>query len=256
MRYRLDLAYDGTAFCGWQSQPDGRTVQQVTEAALTLLLRQPVYLTGSGRTDTGVHAHQQPTHFEVETPIADVGQVLYRLARLLPPDVKPTALYPVADEFHARFSALERTYHYHLHQRPDPFQRFFSAFVGQSLDFGLMNEAAALLLGEHDFTTFSKTKGNVAHYRGRVSEARWTLDEAVDAATFIVTANRFLRGQVRLLVGTLLDVGRGRLTVAGFGAALAARDRARSSGAAPAEGLTLWHVTYPPKMAEADEGDA
>lgn len=247
MRYCIELAYDGTHFCGWQVQPGERTVQQVVEAALTLLLRQPIHLTGSGRTDTGVHAHHQPAHFDVDVaaPIADTGQILYRLARLLPPDVKPTALFAVADTFHARFSALARTYHYYICQRPDPFRRFFSAFVGQPLDFGAMNEAAAQLLGEHDFTTFSKTKGNVAHYRCRISEARWMPDEAAGTATFTITANRFLRGQVRLLVGTLLDVGRGRLTGADFGAALAAQDRARSSGAAPAEGLTLWRVAYP-----------
>ncbi len=245
MRYRLDLAYDGTAFCGWQIQPGERTVQLVVETALTTLLRQPIHLTGSGRTDTGVHAHHQPAHFDVEAPITDPAQVFYRLARLLPPDVKPTDLAVAAPDFHARFSALTRTYHYHIYQRPDPFQRFFGAFVGQSLDFEAMNAAAAQLLGEHDFTTFSKTKGNVAHYRCRVEKAYWTADEAASTATFVVTANRFLRGQVRLLVGTLLDVGRGRLTVADFAAALAAQDRALASGAAPAEGLTLWRVSYP-----------
>ncbi len=245
MRYFLDLAYDGTHFCGWQIQPGARTVQQVVEDALTLLLRQPIGLTGSGRTDAGVHAHHQPAHFEVTPPIAAPEQLLFRLARLLPPDVKPTALYPVAADWHARFSALARTYHYHLHQRPDPFQRFFSAFVGQPLDFAAMNAAAAHLVGEHDFTTFSKTKGNVAHYRCRVRAARWEADTAAGTAVFVVSANRFLRGQVRLLVGTLLDVGRGRLTVADFAAALAAQDRARSSGAAPAQGLTLWRVEYP-----------
>lgn len=245
MRYRLDLAYDGTAFNGWQTQPGAtRTVQQVTEAALALLLRVPIELTGAGRTDAGVHAHQQPTHFEVEKPIADIDQLLYRLARLLPPDVKPTALYPVPADWHARFSALARTYHYHVYQRPDPFGRFFGAFVGQPLDVEAMNHAAALLLGDHDFTTFSKTGGNSAHYRCQVQAAHWTADPAAGTLRFAVTANRFLRGQVRLLVGTLLDVGRGRLTVADFAAALAAQRRGRSSGAAPAEGLTLWRVTY------------
>ncbi|MBC7449223.1 MAG: tRNA pseudouridine(38-40) synthase TruA [Hymenobacteraceae bacterium] len=245
MRYRLDLAYDGTHFCGWQIQPAGRTVQQVVAEALTRLLRQPITLTGSGRTDTGVHAHHQPTHFDLEEPLTDPDQLLYRLARLLPPDVKPTALCAVPADFHARFGAVARTYHYHVHQRPDPFQRFFSAFVGQPLAVDQMNAAAALLPGEHDFTTFSKTKGNVTNYRCRVSEAHWTADEATGRLLFTITANRFLRGQVRLLVGTLLDVGRNRLSVADFGAALAAEDRGRSSSAAPAEGLTLWRVTYP-----------
>ena len=245
MRYRLDLAYDGTAFCGWQVQPNGvRTVQAVVEEALVRLLRQPVSLTGSGRTDTGVHARQQPTHFDMPAPIADRAQLLYRLARLLPPDVKPVTLAVVPDDWHARFSALERTYHYHVYHRPDPFRRFFSAFVGQPLDLIALNEAAALLIGEHDFTTFSKTGGNTAHYRCRVRAARWDADEAAGTLRFSITANRFLRGQVRLLVGTLLDVGRGRLSVADFAAALAAQDRARSAGAAPAEGLTLWRVEY------------
>jgi tRNA pseudouridine38-40 synthase len=246
MRYFLALAYDGTHFNGWQIQPGAaRTVQQVVEDALGKLLRQPIALTGSGRTDAGVHAHHQPTHFELENPIADPEQLLFRLSRLLPADVKPTALYAVAPDLHARFSALSRTYHYHVYQRPDPFQRFFSAFVGQPLDVEAMNAAAAYLLGEHDFTTFSKTGGNTAHYRCRVLEASWTTDPAAGTLRFTIRANRFLRGQVRLLVGTLLDVGRGRLTVADFIAALQAQDRGRSSGAAPAEGLTLWRVEYP-----------
>lgn len=256
MRYRLDLAYDGTQFTGWQVQPGGaRTVQAVVEDALGKLLRRPIHLTGSGRTDTGVHAHQQPTHFETEQPIADLDQLIYRLARLLPPDVKPTALLPVAPDWHARFSATERTYHYHVYQRPDPFRRFFAAFVGQPLDVDAMNAAAALLLGEHDFTTFSKTGGNTAHYRCRVREAQWVADAEAATLRFAISANRFLRGQVRLLVGTLLDVGRGRLKVAGFGAALAAQERARSSGAAPAQGLTLWRVAYQ-HAALAEEGFA
>ncbi len=246
MRYFLELAYDGTHFNGWQIQPGAtRTVQQVVEEALGKLLRQPIALTGSGRTDTGVHAHHQPTHFDLETPIPDTAQLLFRLARLLPPDVKPTALYAVAPDAHTRFSAISRTYHYHLHQRPDPFQRFFSAFVGHPLDVDAMNVAAAHLLGEHDFTTFSKTGGNTAHYRCRVSEAHWLADGSAGTLRFTIRANRFLRGQVRLLVGTLLDVGRGRLTADDFSAALHAQDRTRSSGAAPAEGLTLWRVEYP-----------
>ncbi len=246
MRYRLDLAYDGTAFHGWQIQPgEARTVQFVVETALRTLLRAPVSLTGSGRTDTGVHAHHQPTHFDLETAIDDPAQLLFRLARLLPVDVKPTALVAVAPDFHVRFSAVARTYHYYVHQRPDPFQRFFSAFVGQPLDVAAMNAAAALLVGEHDFTTFSKTGGNTAHYRCRMAEAHWAADETTGTLRFTITANRFLRGQVRLLVGTLLAVGRGQLTVAAFAAALAAQDRARSAGAAPAQGLTLWRVTYP-----------
>ena len=250
MRYRLDLAYDGTGFCGWQIQPGARTVQQVVEEALSRLLRQPVSLTGAGRTDTGVHAHNQPTHFDLDlslagTPPPDPAQVLYRLARLLPPDVKPTALTAVASDWHARFSATERTYHYYVYQRPDPFRRFFSTFVGQPLDVAAMNAAAAYLPGEHDFTTFSKTGGNTAHYRCRVREAHWLADESAGTLRFTVSANRFLRGQVRLLVGSLLDVGRGKQSVADFVAALTAQNRARSSSAAPAEGLTLWHVLYP-----------
>ncbi len=244
MRYFLELAYDGTHFCGWQVQPGARTVQQVVQEALGRLLRQPgLTLTGSGRTDTGVHAARQVAHFDADTPISDPNQLLYRLARLLPPDVKPRALYAVPADAHARFSALTRTYHYTLHQQPDPFRRFFSAFVGQPLNFDALNAAAACLLGEHDFTTFSKTKGNVAHYRCTVLEARWDVP-APDALRFVVRANRFLRGQVRLLVGTLLEVGRGKLTMAEFAAALAAQDRTRSAGAAPAAGLSLVEVEY------------
>jgi tRNA pseudouridine38-40 synthase len=247
VRYFLELAYDGTAFAGWQIQPGTRTVQQVVEDALSLLLKCPIGLTGSGRTDTGVHAAQQFAHFDVADPITDVDQLIYRLARLLPPDVKPIALFPVSDRLHARFSAVARTYHYHIHLRPNPFQRFFSTFFGQPLDFEAMNAAAAHLLGEHDFTTFSKTKGNVAHYRCVVHEAMWHVEHVEripQAAYFVIRANRFLRGQVRLIAGTLLDVGRGRLSVNDFEKALVAQDRRLSSGAAPAQGLSLVKVSY------------
>lgn len=246
MRYFLDLAYDGTAFCGWQRQPTGvRTVQQVVEEALTMLLKQPMEIIGAGRTDTGVHARQQVAHFDVDEPVADPAVLLYRLARLLPADVKPRALVPVAAHYHARFSATARTYYYDLHWQPDPFRRFFSTFVSALPDFAAMNAAAALLLGEHDFTTFSKTGGTQHHFRCTIMQARWDANEAAGEARFTIEANRFLRGQVRLLVGTLLDVGRGRRAIADVGASLAAQDRTRSAGAAPATGLALARIQYP-----------
>ncbi len=243
MRYFLQLAYDGSRFHGWQVQPNALSVQQVVDEALSTLLRQPVATTGSGRTDTGVHAAQQFAHFDVPAPL-DPQQICHRLNRLLPPDIAVRALHPVGEEAHARFDALARTYTYRVSLVKDPFRNAYSYHAPRRPDVERMNEAARTLLAFEDFTTFSKTKGDTPHYRCRLSEAGW--QEVEDSLVFTIRANRFLRGMVRLVVGTLLEVGAGKRTVEDFAAALAAQDRRLAGGAAEAAGLFLTRVEYPP----------
>lgn len=250
MRYFLQLAYDGSRFHGWQVQPNARSVQQVLDEALSTLLREPVATTGSGRTDTGVHAAQQFAHFDVSVPLVP-EELRYRLNRLLPAEVAVQGLYPVGAGAHARFDALARTYEYRVSLVKDPFRRAYSYLAPRRPDIAQMNEAAGALLAAEDFTTFSKTKGDTPHYRCLVYEAAWRQEG--EGLVFRIRANRFLRGMVRLVVGTLLEVGTGKRTVAEFAAALAAQDRRLAGGAAEAGGLFLTRVEYPPGYFEEQE---
>ena len=243
MRYFLHLAYDGTRYAGWQVQPNARTVQSELDRCLSLVLRQPVHVQGSGRTDAGVHASHQVAHFEAEIP-ADLppDQLLHRLRRVLPPDIAPLRLHPVPDDAHARFSAEERSYEYFVLTAPDPFRHDFALFIDRPLDVAAMNAAAAHLVGTHDFTTFSKVKGAETHYVCHCHEAGW--HPAPGGLVFRIRANRFVRGMVRLVVGTLLDVGRGKRTPVDFQQLLQAKNRIEAGNAAPAAGLFLSRVIY------------
>ncbi|WP_276498303.1 tRNA pseudouridine(38-40) synthase TruA [Pontibacter litorisediminis] len=245
MRYFLEIAYDGTRFHGWQVQPNALSVQEVLEDSLNKVLREPVSTTGSGRTDTGVHASQQFVHFNAQQPL-DPQQVVYRLNRILPEDISAVDLYLVQPDAHARYDAFARTYHYHITLRKNPFKRYHAWYHSRPLDVEKMNEAAAILLKYEDFTTFSKVKGDTKHYRCNMYEAVWR--QAGEELQFTIRANRFLRGMVRLIVGTLVDVGRGKLTVQEFEQIVASQDRRRSSGAAPSEGLYLAKVEYPSEL--------
>jgi len=243
MRYFVHFAYDGTAYCGWQVQPGVLTVQAVLDRALSQVLRQPVRTLGSGRTDTGVHARHQVAHFEAELP-EDMSLDLlgYRLNRTLPADVRAQVIHEVGAHDHARFSAEARTYAYEVSLTPDPFRRDQALYLDRAPDVAAMNEAAAALVGQFDFTAFSKVKGGESHYLCWVHEAGW--HAAPGGLTFRIRANRFVRGMVRLVVGTLLDVGRGRLSVEGFRQVLRRQERIAASGAAPAKGLYLSRVEY------------
>lgn len=242
MRYFLEIAYDGTRFHGWQVQPNALSVQEVLEDCLSKVLRQPIATTGSGRTDTGVHATQQFVHFDVAQRL-DTAQAVYKFNRLLPADIAANNLYLVSDEAHARFDAFARTYHYYISLWKNPFNRHYAAYINKPLDVELMNAAAAILLKYEDFTTFSKVKGDTKHYRCTIYEASW--QQHGQELIFTIRANRFLRGMVRLIVGTLLDVGRGKLSITQFEHIIASQDRSKASGAAPSEGLYLAKVEYP-----------
>lgn len=242
MRYFLEIAYDGTRFHGWQIQPNALSVQEVLNDCLSKVLRQPINTIGSGRTDTGVHASQQFVHFDV-TDLLDEKEVLHRFNRLLPNDIAAKGLFQVSDDAHARFDAFERIYHYHVTLTKDPFKRFYAHYLSREPDVEKMNKAAAMLLQYEDFTSFSKVKGDTKHYNCNMYEAFW--EQQDQHLLFTIRANRFLRGMVRLVVGTLLDVGRGKLTVEQFEHIISSKDRSKASGAAPAEGLYLAKVSYP-----------
>ena len=242
MRYFLEIAYDGTDYHGWQTQPNARTVQEDLNTSLATILRQPIETVGSGRTDTGVHASQQWVHFDVNA-LLDVKATLHRLNRLLPPDICAVQFYPVGPAAHARFDAVARTYEYRITRVKNPFLQRYAHYLNREINLTWLNEAAAALSDFEDFTTFSKVKGDTLHYRCHLYAASWRLDGP--NLIFTIKANRFLRGMVRLVVGTLLDVGTGKITVAAFRDIISAQDRRQASGAAPAAGLFLTQVTYP-----------
>lgn len=247
MRYFIELRYLGAAYCGWQRQPDQPSVQQTLERALTTLLREPVEVTGAGRTDTGVNASYYVAHFDLGRPIDHPEQVVYKANFLLPGDISVWSLTPVADDAHARFHAREREYRYYIEPHKNPFTRHLTWQYYVPLDLERMNRAAALLLEFEDFTSFAKlnsnNKTNICHVR----QARWTVDER-GVLCFTIRADRFLRNMVRSIVGTLVDVGRGRYTPEDFRAIVASRDLSRSSAGAPAQGLFLSDVRYPAEI--------
>lgn len=252
MRYFIQLSYDGTGYHGWQVQPNGVSVQEVLQKALSTLLRQPTEVTGAGRTDAGVHASMMVAHFDwpaahegeggEEAPL-DCTQLTYKLNRLLPPDVAVQAVRPVSPEMHARFSATRRTYHYYIHTRKDPFLRGYSWQVNVPLDFALMNEAAQVLLEYSDFTSFSKTGTDVKTNICQLTEARWEQLKPGEWR-FTVSANRFLRNMVRAIVGTLIEVGRHRMTISQMRHAIEAKDRQRAGESVPGHALYLTNIEY------------
>ena len=252
MRYFIQLSYDGTGYHGWQVQPNGVSVQEVLQKALSTLLRQPTEVTGAGRTDAGVHASMMVAHFDwpadhegegcEEMPL-DCTQLTYKLNRLLPPDVAVQAVRPVGPKMHARFSATRRTYHYYIHTRKDPFLRGYSWQVNVPLDFALMNEAAQVLLEYSDFTSFSKTGTDVKTNICQLTEARWEQLKPGEWR-FTVSANRFLRNMVRAIVGTLVEVGRHRMTISQMRHAIEAKDRQRAGESVPGHALYLTNIEY------------
>ena len=239
-RYFLRFSYDGTAYHGWQVQPNATSVQQQLDRALTTLLRAEIHTTGAGRTDTGVHAACMVAHFDVGTAIADLERMVDKLNRLLPPDIAVSDLREVAPTAHARFDATARTYHYYVYMGKQPFLRHFATRLFFRPDFERMNAAAQILFEYTDFTSFSKL------------HARW-VQVGPDYWRFEITADRFLRNMVRAIVGTLLDVGRGRLDLEGFRQVITEENRCRAGESVPAHGLSLVDVAYDDELGKALE---
>lgn len=243
MRYFIELRYRGTAYFGWQRQNDVPTVQQSVERALSTLLRTPTEIVGAGRTDTGVNASYYVAHFDTDTPVEDCARLTYKLNLILPDDIAVFAVTRVGDEAHARFDAVRREYRYYVEQRKNPFTRDGSWQYYVPLDVEEMNRAAACLLKYDDFTSFAKLNSNNRTNICHISGAEWSRNG--DTLCFTISADRFLRNMVRAIVGTLVDVGRGRYTAEQFEQIVAARDLSLSSGGAPAQGLFLSDVAYP-----------
>lgn len=255
MRYFIELSYNGRNYFGWQRQPKGETVQATLEQALTTLLRRSVETTGAGRTDTGVHAAYYVAHFDLDEPLSDPQQTAYKLNALLPSDIAVSNITPVADGTHARFDALEREYRYFIELHKNPFTRSAVWQYYRTLDLERMNRAAALLPEYEDFTTFAKLNSNNRTNICHILQAEWNVSEQ-GVLCFRIRADRFLRNMVRAVVGTLVDVGRGRYDVGEFRSIVESRDLSRASGGAPAEGLYLWDVTYPAGLFRRSENAA
>lgn len=242
MRYFITFSYDGTAYHGWQIQPHSVTVQEELQKALSTLMRKPMEVVGAGRTDTGVHARKMIAHFDHDE-VLDCPQLVYKLNKLLPRDIAVQHVEPVADDMHARFSAKSRTYHYYVHLDKNPFLRSYSWQVYGNPDFELMNRAARVLMEYKDFTSFSKVNTDTRTNDCTITEARWDR-VGEDQWRFTVTANRFLRNMVRAIVGTLMEVGRGRMTIEQLRSVIEAKDRCRAGDSVPGNALFLVEVLY------------
>jgi tRNA pseudouridine38-40 synthase len=244
-RYFMDIAYLGTAYSGWQVQANAPSVQAEIERALGILAGREIRVTGSGRTDSGVHALQQCCHVDFSGPV-DTGQYRYRLNALLPKDICVLDLRPVQPDAHARYSALSRAYLYRITTRKDPFLSGRAHYFPWPLDPERLNEASALLTGYHDFQAMSKYGANVRHYFCDVYSAEWVRKE--QTVEFRIRANRFLWGMVRALVGSMLPIGEGKAGVESLAQMLGSGDRRKAGEAAPPHGLYLSEVRYPEEI--------
>lgn len=246
-RYFIYLAYDGTAYHGWQRQPNGLSVQERIEEALSLLLRREVAITGAGRTDAGVHARLMVAHADLPPLLPAPEEWARRLNRMLPADIVIYRICPVKSDAHSRFDALSRTYRYYIACGKDPFEgRYRWTMEGRRLDVDRMNEAAACLLRYADFTSFSKLHTDVKTNNCRITRANWSFSG--NDLVFEITADRFLRNMVRAIVGTLVEVGRGKLSVADFCTIIEARDRCKAGTSAPGNALFLTDIIYPEEL--------
>lgn len=243
MRHFITLSYDGTAYHGWQIQPNGSSVQETLEQALTTLLREEISVVGAGRTDAGVHALKMIAHFDTEVEV-DCLRLTDKLNRILPPDIAVQCVQPVRADAHARFSATSRTYHYYVSTAKDPFIRHRAMRLFHAPDFGQMNEAACRLFEYTDFTSFSKLHTDVATNNCRIMQARWE-QVGEHEWRFVIQADRFLRNMVRAVVGTLLEVGRGKMSIDEFCRVIEKKDRCSAGTSVPAHALFLVDVTYP-----------
>lgn len=242
MRYFVTFSYDGGRYHGWQIQPNGDSVQAQLQRGLSLLLREEITVTGAGRTDAGVHARMMVAHFDYPETL-DGRQLTYKLNKLLPCDIAVDNVRQVADDLHARFSATSRMYRYYLHTAKDPFLRNTSCELHYPLDFDKMNQAARLLLAYEDFGAFCKAHADVKTTLCKVTEAQWH-QTGPYTWYFEIRANRFLRNMVRAVVGTLIDVGRGRLTLEEFKRVVEGKKRTEAGESMPAHALFLEEITY------------
>ncbi|MCF6132535.1 tRNA pseudouridine(38-40) synthase TruA [Flavobacterium wongokense] len=241
MRYFIELAYKGTNYHGWQYQPEADSVQETINKALSMLLKTPVDIVGAGRTDTGVHARQMYAHFDYEAEI-DTQQLTHKLNSFLPKDIVIFKIFKVADEAHARFDATKRTYEYHIHTMKDAFENEGSYQFQLPLDVDKMNQACAILFRHTDFECFSKTNTDVRTFNCVIFEANWKKDGT--KIVFTITADRFLRNMVRAIVGTMINIGTGKISLADFEKIIESKNRSEAGFSVPAHGLYLTKIEY------------
>lgn len=242
MRFFFEISYNGSNYSGWQSQNNATGVQAVVEDALSKLLREEISIVGSGRTDTGVHCEQQFFHVDIQSEF-DLEKLVLKLNSFLPKDIAIPSAFRVKDEAHARYDAIERSYIYRITAKKNPFLEGLALHYFKTLDIPRMNEAAALMIGKHDFESLSKVKTDVNNFMCDVKKAEWRQHGAL--LEFHITANRFLRGMVRATVGTLLDVGTGKTSLKEFQNILESRDRREAGANVPPHALYLIEVKYP-----------
>lgn len=244
VRYFMDISYRGTNFNGWQIQPNGVTVQEEIEKALSTILKTDTSILGSGRTDTGVHAMQQVAHFDAEE--IDPADLTFKLNSFLGEDISINGIRPVKNDVSARFEATSRTYHYHLHQAKSPFKQGVSYYFRPELNVQKINTACEIIEGWQNFECFSKVHTEVNNFNCEIYRTKWVQDGTNHL--FEISANRFLRGMVRAVVGTLIDVGLGKTSLDELRRILESNDRRKAGRAVPAEGLFLQKVEYPKEI--------
>ena len=242
-RYFVTLSYDGTRYHGWQIQPNGVSVQERLQEALSTLLRESIAVTGAGRTDAGVHARKMVAHFDWKGDAIDGQQLAYKLNRLLPYDIAISKVEMVSEDMHARFSATSRMYRYYIHTTKDPFQRAYSCEIHYPLDFAKMNDAAQILMTYEDFGAFCKSGADVKTTLCQVTKAEW-VQTSPTTWYFEIRANRFLRNMVRAVVGTLIEVGRGRLSLDDFKKVIEGKQRSDAGESMPGNALFLEDIVY------------
>ena len=241
MRYFIKLAYNGTNYHGWQYQPNAASVQETMNKAVATILNTEINLMGAGRTDTGVHAKEMYAHFDFEKSF-EIESVIHKLNSFLPKDITVYNILPVHDQAHTRFDAVKRTYEYHINTFKDPFLQEQSWYFHQPLDIDLMNKAAQLLFDYTDFQCFSKVNTDVNTFDCTVFEANWSKEN--EKLIFTISANRFLRNMVRAIVGTLINIGLQKISLADFDAIIKSKNRDKAGFSVPAHGLYLTKIEY------------
>jgi len=246
-RYFIYISYKGTSYHGWQVQPESATVQKTLDRALSVVLNEKISTIGAGRTDTGVHALVFCAHFDSLSPeLATPQKIVYKLNSFLPADISVNSIKKVVPDANARYSAISRTYRYYISKTKDPFFNNSSWYIHGELNIDRMNEACKILISNSDFTSFSKLHSDAKTNICKIFDANW---EAIEKRlVFTIKADRFLRNMVRAIVGTMADIGSGKLSIAEFEEIINAKDRCKAGKSAPAQGLFLIEIEYPQEI--------
>ena len=246
-RYFIFISYKGTSYHGWQIQPDSVTVQKILDNALSVILNEKISTTGAGRTDAGVHAAVFCAHFDsISADLSTVKNLVFRLNQFLPVDISVNSIRKVVPDANARYSAVSRTYKYYISRKKDPFSDSSSWYLHSDIDITAMNKACCSLFKYSDFTSFSKLHSGAKSNICKIYSATW--EETDDRLVFTIKADRFLRNMVRAIVGTMIDVGFGKMSPEDFEEIIQAKDRCRAGKSAPAKGLFLADIEYPSEI--------